>query len=207
MYQIWLGTTYGSIVILNTITNTSNSTTTNNSTDKTSDTATTNQIKSTIINTNNITMFQTKGQIVDICFIQMNGDLYAPINSNNNYESKSNKNFTNSTNNSSSSNPSNPDLLEMDLDFISNAQVFSNSIADNFKSHTTNATNSSSVDINTGSSNSPISTPSSFVNPFTNSIPEEFNKEQKIEIKEPKESKGLFKAKSKILSLRQLKLY
>jgi hypothetical protein len=112
-----------------------------------------------------------------------------PINSNinNNYinEIPNPKTSPNNT----SPNPDS-DLLDMDMDFIATAQ-YSNSIADNFhKTTNANATDSTS---------SPVST-SNFVNPFANSVPED--KEVKEfpptikDIKEAKESKGLFKSKS-----------
>jgi len=202
VYQIWLGTTYGSVIILNVITNTNT-----NSNDKNQDnlTLTSNQnVKSTIMSTLNATIIQLKGSILDTSFLHTNGDLFMPINCNNNYEAYP-KSYHNPKINpvAITNNSSNSDLLDMDFDLIANAQI-SNSIADNFKS-TTNAHSSapSSIDIGgSGATNSPSSVSSSFVNPFANSLPEE------KEVKDIKESslkdfrestKGLFRGKSNCL--------
>jgi len=182
------------VVILNSITNSSNCA--NN--DKDSN----NNLKSTSLNSN-ATIIQSKGQILDISFIQTNGDLFMPINSNINNETTNPKilNTYKSLSNNASS-PTNAaaavdsDLLDMDMEFIATAQ-YSNSIADNFhKTANANAT--------TDSTSSPL-VPSNFVNPFANSVPED--KEIKDfppaikDIKEAKESKGLFKSKSKKIKI------
>ena len=170
--QIWIGTNYGSVYVLNAISSCSSETPGNidkeqMSTDKTASISPTGvQIK-------------LKGRIVDINFLDLNGILLAPYNSNNNqYISHKTSAMT-------------AELEDLDIDLDYSLSICSNSIADNFFGGTggsVSSSNSQAQDTASGSSSSPNTTPTTsttFVNPF-NSQPYQ---------DEPKDSKNKGKSK------------
>ena len=177
MSQIWLGTNYGSVIVLNSIStiNSSNANTNETQTTEADVIPDLENLKSTVINSAG-THLQLKGQILDIAFLDMNGILLTLVNSNNNLDS-STKSMSKLV----------EDDLDLDIDFNLNAQMLSNSIADNFffGASSNVATNEQlSHEITSGSSSSPNTTPTanSFVNPFGNNSqqPNEDLKENKF---------------------------
>lgn len=118
------------------------------------------------------TIHTLKGQILDISFLDVMGNLL----SNSNTSKSPTSTSSNPSTNSKANNDQDLSNLDIDFSYLSTSQV-SNSIADNFygSSVCTANNNSNSGDTNstgngTNSSSSPITTPTvnSFVNPFSN---------------------------------------
>ena len=186
MFQIWLGTTYGAAIVLNAVSYLNTEASSDNP-------------KPLVISvTGNV--ITLKGQILEIGFLDINGNLMAPINSNLNYATG--KIDTNSGTKKQSN-------IDEDDDFNFNAQILSNSIADNFYGQPLTTTNNSNTSANstnqdvsstsgvgTATSSSPTITPNanSFVNPFSNSAPPSSADEIKLFTK-PSKSKSISKLK------------
>ena len=177
MSQIWLGTTYGAVVVLNAISYSNGENTQHHA-----ETSNTNQ--KPIVITVSGTVFTLKGQILEIAFLDLSGNLMTPINSNLNSSKVDSSGCNSSSAKKQSSNIDDED--DLDFNFVPNAQILSNSIADNFygQSHSTTTAlqhqNSSSSNLvnnelnstSGASSSSPNVTPTTtFVNPFSNSVP------------------------------------
>ena len=178
MSQIWLGTNYGSVIVLNSISTINSSNVVANEAQAAEtdvNVLDTENLKSTVINSTG-THLQLKGQILDIAFLDMNGILLTLVNSNNNLDS-STKSMSKLAD----------DDLDLDIDFNLNAQMLSNSIADNFffgaSSNAAATTNNEQLshEITSASSSSPNTTPTanSFVNPFGNNSQQQPNEDLK----------------------------
>jgi hypothetical protein len=158
MTQIWIGTTYGLAIILNLI---SNKTNVHNS----SNSSMSQDILSTQKATPSATIAPTgvihalKGQIVDIAFLDINGNLLSQTSYTSSSESSYQKRQTFQS--SSGVNQVADDLNDLDIDFsyLSNNAV-SNSIAENFGGSSNSASTGSAINnINESASSSPITTP------------------------------------------------
>lgn len=188
--QIWLGTSYGSVIVLNSVSSV-NVANDNNEMDSISKNE---NIKSTVLNPTGIHL-KLKGQIIDVAFLDMNGILLTPVNTNIN-QSIASRHTTKQIE---------TDLEDLDIDFDYTTGMFSNSIADNFfggpaGGSVSSSNNEQNVDTNSGSSSSANTTPtgSSFVNPFATQQSQEDTKESK---ENPKDSKMFLKNSKSNLSL------
>ena len=152
--QIWVGTTYGLAIVLNLISNNTNIHNTSN-----------NSMSQDILNTQKATPSPTiaptgvihplRGQIVDIAFLDINGNLLSQTSNTNSNDSTFQKRQTFQA--SSGVNQVADDLNDLDIDFsyLSNNTV-SNSIAENFGG---SSSTGSAINANESASSSPITTP------------------------------------------------
>lgn len=159
--QVWIGTNYGSAYVLNAISSCCPDSQGNAEKEPLP------KDKTTSISPTGI-QIKLKGKIIDINFLDLNGILLTPNNSNNNqYITQGGKSGIDTG------------LEDLDLDLDLN--TYSNSIADNFfgggnGGGSISSSNSQAQDTASGSSASPSVTPtgnSNFVNPFSSQVSQE----------------------------------
>lgn len=169
--QVWIGTNYGSAYVLNAISSCCPDSQGNAEKEPLP------KDKTTSISPTGI-QIKLKGKIIDINFLDLNGILLTPNNSNNNqYISQGGKSGIETG------------LEDLDLDLDLNN--YSNSIADNFFGGGNGggsicSSNSQAQDTASGSSASPSVTPtgnSNFVNPFSSQVSQEDSKSKSTKSK------------------------
>lgn len=166
--QIWLGTNHGSVFVLNSFGTYCGETQQNGEVESIP------KNESYMITPAGVHI-KLKGQIMDIAFLDMNGILLTPVNSNNNQ----------STSHKSSTKIIEAEFEDLDIDFDYGAGMISNSIADNFfggpSGGSVSSSNSQAHETTSGSSSSPNTTPTanSFVNPFANQQSQDDNKDSR----------------------------
>lgn len=161
-----MGTNHGTVIVLNSISNFNLESSDSDSMSKNE------HLKSTAVCPTGMNI-KVKGQIVSISFLDMNGVLLTPVNSNMNQTSCSYRNQAKVIEN---------EFNDLDIDFDYGAGMVSNSIADNFfgggqSGGSVSSSNEvqANAETTSGSSSSSNTTPtqSSFVNPFGSGMDED----------------------------------
>jgi hypothetical protein len=132
--QIWVGTTYGSVIVLNSTSysNDSKSPTSLASSNNGNSTNNNQNIKPATLITPSGVVHSLKGQIVDIAFLDINGNLLNPNHMERKF--KENKDAQDGLDNNDEN------FLDIDYSFLTNNSM-SNSIADNFYGNQSSSSN------------------------------------------------------------------